>query len=236
MAIQSPTSEARVEAMFDRIAPRYDFLNRLLSARQDIKWRRQLVSMIPYRPGGRFLDVATGTGDVLLAAAQAHPEYKTFVGTDISQEMLNLAQSKLNGQPAAIELQKMSAERLVLPDHTFDCVSIAFGLRNVVDRDRAIREFYRVLAPGGVLLILEFFPPRAGLLSVLFQFYFHQVLPRIGALFSDRDAYRYLPQSVGSFYSAAGLRTALHDAGFLVDNEVNFVFGSCRLVRGVKKA
>lgn len=232
---QHPGSEARVEAMFDRIAPRYDLLNRLTSARQDQHWRKRLVALVPYRPGGRFLDVATGTGDILLAASKARPEYAAFVGSDISQEMLNRAAVKLRSLKPAVELQKMSAERLTFPDAAFDCLSISFGLRNVVNRARAISEFARVLAPGGVLLVLEFFPPRRGLLSVLFQAYFHHVLPRIGALLSDRDAYKYLPQSVGSFYSAADLRKVLYDAGFTVDAEQSFIFGTARLVRAVKR-
>jgi demethylmenaquinone methyltransferase/2-methoxy-6-polyprenyl-1,4-benzoquinol methylase len=235
--VQSPTNEARIAAMFDRIAPRYDLLNRLLSARQDQRWRRRLVAMVPYRPGGRYLDVATGTGDVLLAAAGAHAEYGAYVGVDISPKMLDVATLKAKDAPQAAKMtfKAMSAEQLRLPDAAFDCASISFGLRNVVRKAAALAEFHRVLAPGGVLLILEFFLPRRGLLAWGFQLYFHHVLPRIGALLSDKDAYRYLPQSVGSFYEPEALRAALYEHGFTVEETVSFLFGACRLVKAVKR-
>ncbi len=237
MRIQAPQSEAHIAAMFDRVAPRYDLLNRLLSARQDQRWRRHLTAMIPFRPGGRYLDVATGTGDVLVAAARTHSEYEAFVGVDISQEMLVRAKEKTAtaGFAAKSEFRKLSAEALdPLPTASFDCLSISFGLRNVVRRENALREFHRVLAPAGVLLILEFFLPKKGLLARLFQFYFHGVLPLIGGLLSDKAAYKYLPESVGSFYEAGELRDVLYRIGFKVDQTKSFLFGSCRLIRATK--
>jgi demethylmenaquinone methyltransferase/2-methoxy-6-polyprenyl-1,4-benzoquinol methylase len=237
LLIQRPESEAKIAAMFDRVAPKYDFLNRLLSARQDQRWRKRLASMIPFRPNGRYLDCATGTGDVLLTVAGVHPEYGELVGTDISGEMLALAKSKVaaSGLKQPVQLQLMSAESLDLPDSKFDSVSISFGLRNVVKRDQALREFHRVLVPGGVLLILEFFIPKRGLMAALFQFYFHTILPFIGGIFSDREAYKYLPQSVGSFYSPDELRQALYETGFNVEGGESYLFGACRLVRAVKR-
>ena len=234
--VQSPQSEAKIAAMFDRVAPRYDLLNRLLSARQDQRWRRALVQRLPYVPGGRFLDVATGTGDVLLAVGRAHTEYRALVGVDISRQMLQLAATKAHGAALAAtpEFRPMSAESLDLPSDHFDALSIAFGLRNVVHREQALLEFRRVLRPGGVLLILEFFKPKAGLLAWLFQVYFHTILPWIGGLISDGDAYRYLPQSVGSFYSVDGFREALETSGFAISESKSFLFGACRLVKATK--
>lgn len=231
--VQSPKSEAHIAAMFDRIAPRYDLLNRLLSARQDQRWRKRLVSMIPYRPGGRYLDVATGTGDVLLAVAQARKEYAEFVGSDISPKMMAVAAQKAQRTlpKAPIRFAPASAEALGLPGQAFDCLSIAFGLRNIVKRDVAIREFHRVLAPGGVLLILEFFLPRRGVMAWLFQLYFHHILPFIGGLLSDKAAYKYLPESVGSFYEPEALRRVLYETGFTVEETVSYLFGACRLVK-----
>lgn len=229
-SVQRPESEAKVAAMFDRIAPRYDLLNRLLSMRQDQRWRKKMIAALPYRPGGALLDVATGTGDVLMAARAAHPEYASFTGVDISREMLALAEAKLAGAKPKAQLAKMSAEKLDLPDQSFDALTIAFGLRNVVQKPRALKEFARVLKPEGRLLVLEFFEPDNGLLAAGFQFYFHSVLPLIGGLISDRAAYKYLPRSVGSFYSADALRKALYDAGFVVDEIRSFMFGSCRLI------
>ena len=236
MSIQRPESEAKIAAMFDRVAPRYDLLNRLLSARQDQRWRRQLTAMVPFRPGGRYLDVATGTGDVLLSVARARTEYQEHLGVDISAEMLALAQkkAKTSGLKPTPQFRQMSAERLLLPDGAFDCLSISFGLRNVVRRDQAIKEFYRVLGPGGVLLILEFFLPRKGLMAWFFQLYFHRILPFIGGLLSDREAYRYLPESVGSFYTPEAMREALYQQGFTVTSSYSYLFGACRLIQATK--
>jgi demethylmenaquinone methyltransferase/2-methoxy-6-polyprenyl-1,4-benzoquinol methylase len=234
--VQGPQSEAQIATMFDRIAPRYDLLNTLLSARQDRRWRDRLARLVPYRPRGRYLDVATGTGDVILTSALRRPEYDAFVGVDISPEMLHLARAKAKqrGLGERLVFQPMSAERLAFEDASFDCVSISFGLRNVVDKEAALREFHRVLRPGGALLILEFFLPRRGLGAWLFQLYFHRILPAIGALLSDRAAYTYLPQSVGSFYSGDKLREVLYDRGFTIETQVSFLFGATRLYKAVK--
>ena len=226
MSAEHTATEQQIETMFDRIAPRYDFLNRLLSARQDQRWRRQMMRRVPYRPAGTFVDVATGTGDVLLAATKRRREYETFVGIDISKEMLAKARTKL---PANTTLYQRSAESLELPDATADCLTISFGLRNVIDRARALREFHRTLKMGGRLMILEFFLPERGIGAWLFQLYFHHILPAIGGVFSDRKAYQYLPQSVSTFYSAAALREELYNVGFRVEEEKRFLFGACRL-------
>jgi demethylmenaquinone methyltransferase/2-methoxy-6-polyprenyl-1,4-benzoquinol methylase len=231
-----PEDENTIAAMFDRIAKRYDFLNRLLSARQDVRWRRKLVSMIPTRHGGAYLDVATGTGDVLIEAMKAHPEYATFTGGDISKGMLNLADKKANaiGLTKNLSWTVMSAEKLNFTDDSLDCISISFGLRNVVNKEKALCEFARTLKQNGVLLILEFFTPSSGPFAKLFQFYFHKILPQIGRLVSEKEAYTYLPKSVASFYSPAELRGSLTTKGFAVEKEINFLFGACRLVKSRK--
>jgi demethylmenaquinone methyltransferase/2-methoxy-6-polyprenyl-1,4-benzoquinol methylase len=237
LAIQRPESETRIAAMFDRIAPRYDFLNRLLSLRQDQRWRRHLLALVPFRPEGRLLDVATGTGDVLVAATSAHPEYGLLAGVDISRGMLDLARAKLPAETpsgAPITLAPMSAERLDFASGSFDAVTIAFGLRNVVRKDAALEELARVLAPGGSLLILEFFPPKTGFLSWAFQLYFRRVLPLIGGLVSDAAAYRYLPESVGGFYEASELSERLLGVGLVPDEPRRYLFGACRIARGRK--
>jgi demethylmenaquinone methyltransferase/2-methoxy-6-polyprenyl-1,4-benzoquinol methylase len=248
MPVQSPQSEEQIASMFDRIAPRYDLLNRLLSARQDQRWRLHLVNKIPPKPRGRHLDVATGTGDVIEAMKSAHPEYDVLVGVDISPKMLEIARTKVStggtssGPPESfglkgpnVEWRLMSAEKLQFKDQNFDSLSIAFGLRNVVNKQGALAEFHRVLRAGGLLLVLEFFPPRSGLLSLLFQFYFHQVLPLLGGLLSDRKAYKYLPESVGSFYRIETFHEVLENSGFNLIETKNYLFGSCRLVIAQKK-
>lgn len=228
-----PVDESMIAAMFDRISARYDFLNRLLSARQDVRWRKLLISMIPTRKGGNYLDMATGTGDVLLEAAKQHPEYATFTGGDISKGMLSFADKKAAaaGINERVEWKVMSAESLAFADESIDCASISFGLRNVVNKEKALGEFARVLKPGGVFLILEFFTPSHGPMARAFQFYFHKILPQIGRLFSEKEAYTYLPKSVASFYSPQELRDSLASKGLIVEKEVNFLFGACRLVK-----
>lgn len=234
--LTKPIDESLIAAMFDRISGRYDFLNRLLSARQDVRWRKILIGMIPTRKGGRYLDMATGTGDVLLAAVKAHPEYSEFIGGDISKGMLNFAEKKAvaAGLESRVEWQTMSAENIVTADESIDCASISFGLRNVVNKEKALGEFARILKTGGIFLILEFFTPTTGFVSRAFQFYFHYILPQIGRLFSEKEAYTYLPKSVASFYSPAELRDSLRNKGFIVEKEVNFLFGACRLVKSRK--
>lgn len=231
-----PVDESNVAAMFDRISDRYDFLNRLLSARQDVRWRNKLISMIPTRERGRYLDMATGTGDVLLATLKAHPEYAAFIGGDISKGMLSFAEKKAAtaGVSDRVEWRVMSAETIDQKNNSIDCATISFGLRNVVNKERALSEFARVLKPNGVFLILEFFTPTSGLMSKLFQFYFHKILPKIGSFFSEKEAYTYLPKSVASFYSPAELRDSLRSKGFVVEKEVNFLFGACRLIKSRK--
>ena len=234
--VQSPTSEDNIAAMFNRIAGRYDFLNRLLSIRQDVRWRRHLVNQLPTRDGLTLVDVATGTGDVLIAAAKKHPNYGEYVGVDISAGMLQIAEKKLSRHLSdkAYRLQKMSAESLAMPNETVDALTISFGLRNVVQKENALEEFFRVLRPNGTLVILEFFIPQTGLLARLFQFYFHQILPRLGALISDKEAYRYLPESVGSFYSLPELEAKLKTKGMQVIGVKNFLFGACKLITARK--
>ena len=226
-------SEPMVAAMFDRISDRYDFLNRLLSVRQDLRWRKVLVSMIPTRKGGTYLDMATGTGDVLLAATKSHPEYAKFIGCDISKGMLDVAHKKAvaMGLSERMAWEVMSAETIALESQSVDCASISFGLRNVVNKEKSLTEFARVVKPGGLFLILEFFTPTSGIMSRVFQYYFHHVLPKIGRLFSEKEAYAYLPKSVASFYSPTDLRASLQSKGFTVEKEINFLFGACRLVK-----
>ena len=223
--------------MFDRIAPRYDFLNALLSGRQDRRWRKTLLAHVPHVPSGRLLDVATGTGDVLLGAAPAHPEYSDFVGIDISGGMLEFARAKSRrlGVGDRCRFEVMDAAKIVFPDRFFDCVTIAFGLRNVVERKAALSEFFRVMKPGGTLLVMDFFVPREGWLASLFLFYFKRVLPLIGGLFSDRSAYAYLPSSVDGFASPRELALEMQSVGLMVEDETRFLWGACRLIRASRK-
>ncbi len=231
-----PQSEKAIANMFDKISSKYDFLNRMLSAGQDQRWRRHMLAMVPYRVKGALLDVATGTGDVVINFAEKRSDYETLVGVDISNQMLELARQKEQARPVKhpVRFANMSAERLDFDPSTFDCLTISFGLRNVVDKDNALKEFHRVLKEDGILLILEFFPPKTGIISKLFLHYFHRVLPFIGGLFSDRSAYTYLPQSVLGFGSIDDLRKQLASNGFVFEQQMPFIFGACRLIRARK--
>jgi demethylmenaquinone methyltransferase/2-methoxy-6-polyprenyl-1,4-benzoquinol methylase len=225
-------SEASIAEMFDTIAPRYDFLNSLLSLNQDKRWRKKLIALIPTKFNGVLVDMATGTGEVIVQAAKKRREYATFIGVDISAQMLQRAEEKVAKAELAqsISFKQASCEQTGLAAQSCDCITIAFGLRNTIDKDQALGEFHRVLKSGGALLILEFFPPSGTLLARLFQFYFRRILPLIGGLLSNKAAYTYLPESVQGFYQAAELQTKLHSLGFSPVKSLSFLCGSCRLL------
>lgn len=227
-----PVSSESVAEMFDTIAGRYDLLNRLLSFYQDVRWRRALLSQIPKRQDGILLDLATGTGDVLFAAAKQHNEYQKFHGVDISQGMLDVAGHKLKGHKnkEKITLDLMNAESLRFDSQTVDTATISFGLRNVVNTRSAVEELHRVLSRDGRLIILEFFPAKNSFLKFIFQIYFHYILPFIGGLLSNREAYEYLPQSVEGFCSINELRKMLFDVGFVRVKSIGFLFGTTQLI------
>ncbi|HDS15654.1 MAG TPA: bifunctional demethylmenaquinone methyltransferase/2-methoxy-6-polyprenyl-1,4-benzoquinol methylase UbiE [Proteobacteria bacterium] len=202
-----------IQEMFSQIAPRYDFLNRLLSLGIDQGWRETLVRMVRAGERTSILDVACGTGDVSLALREKAPRAR-IVGLDFSQAMLDLARIKSERAGAGLELACASAENLPFAEHEFDLVSIAFGIRNVVDREKALAEFFRVLKPKGRLAVLEFSQPRVPWLGDLYNIYFFQILPLIGGLFAQRSAYRYLPESVARFPAPQEFSGSLRAAGF----------------------
>jgi demethylmenaquinone methyltransferase/2-methoxy-6-polyprenyl-1,4-benzoquinol methylase len=201
--------------MFDRIAPRYDLLNRLLSAGTDSRWRRACVDRLELAAPARILDVCTGTADLLIEALRRDPRH-SGVGIDLSQQMLVRSQAKLlrRGLQGRSGLASGDAERLPLAPSSFDAVVVGFGIRNVGDMPVALRELRRVLRRGGRLVVLEFSLPR-GLLGSVYRLYFDRILPRVGAAISgDPAAYAYLPASVARFPDPAGLAAELVAAGF----------------------
>lgn len=205
--------------MFSDIAPTYDALNRLMSFGADQRWRAQAAAAaLPEgaSPSGdlRVLDVACGTGDLTFALKRRRPQAQV-VGADFTPAMLDIARAK--AEKRGLDVTFLTADGTDLPfaDGTFDAVTIAYGLRNFADADAGLREFRRVLKPGGRVVVLEFPPPPQGLFGGLFRFYFRQLLPRIGGLVSgQRGAYAYLPESVLSFLSPQALERHLTDAGF----------------------
>lgn len=227
--------KAAVRSMFDRIAPRYDLLNRLLSAGTDVRWRRRAVDFLGLEGPATILDLCTGTADLLIEWLRRGRDHRGF-GLDLSTEMLRLGLTKLRdaGMAARSGLTSGDAERLPLRSGLLDGALVAFGIRNVGDMDAALREVHRVLKPGGAFVILEFSMPR-GAFGALYRFYFGTLLPRIGRLVSgDSSAYSYLPASVRSFDSPEELARRLARAGFVGVEQRPLTLGIAWLHRGVK--
>lgn len=226
----------QIQEMFDSIAPRYDFLNRLLSFGIDRRWRRFAVRQLNVPAGGRVLDVATGTGDVALELAARTPASVTVTGVDFSREMVELGKRKIESSPHRdrISLQVAPCEDIPFPDGSFDAVTIAFGIRNVVDRGQGLREMYRVLTPGGRAVILEFSTPRSQLFKALYYFYFLRILPFIGGLFSHFSAYKYLPDSVLEFPTQEEFKSLMAAAGFHDLRHVDLTCGIATVYVGDK--
>lgn len=216
-----------IRDMFDAIAPRYDLLNRLLSLGIDRRWRTFAVGRLNIPPGGRVLDVATGTGDVALEIASRTPDSVMIVGEDFTQGMLVHGLEKIAKSPFGHRISLINApcEAMPHPSGIFDGVTIAFGIRNVVDRLAGLREMRRVLKPGGRAVILEFSNPRSRFFKSLYYFYFRRILPFIGGLLSRRSAYQYLPDSVLEFPDQESFKALMAEAGFADLKHYDLTFG-----------
>jgi demethylmenaquinone methyltransferase/2-methoxy-6-polyprenyl-1,4-benzoquinol methylase len=246
--------------MFAAIAPSYDLNNRLHSLWMDQRWRRRAVDLAQLNPTDRVVDVACGTGDLTLAFAdhlvwrdQASNPVGRVLGIDFTYEMLPIAREKwdfhglLYQRPndpgvhpsvhAAVQWVNGDAQALPLADASADVVSIAFGIRNVADPAAALREFHRVLRPGGRVIVLEFSLPTNPLLRGLYNFYFRKVLPRTATLISgDRTgAYKYLPESVNTFIGREQMAAMMTAAGFTRVEQFPLTFGVCVCYRGLKQ-
>lgn len=212
----------KVREMFTEIAPRYDFLNHLLSLELDRLWRartaRRLRSILQ-RPDARVLDLCCGTGDLAFALARSGPAQ--VIGADFSHAMLVRADTKSNGhsqdgtKSAPVVFFEADALRLPFADASFDLVTTAFGFRNLANYEAGLREIRRVLKAGGTLAILEFTEPTPGILGDLYRWYCRSVLPKIGGLLSGNpNAYKYLPASVSRFFRPDELATLMQQVGF----------------------
>ena len=229
--------KAQTPRMFSSIAHRYDFLNHALSLNIDRRWRRELVRMCDVTPGESVLDVATGTADVAIEFARRTPA-GSITGLDPSGGMLGVGREKLARDPALagrVTLIEGDALALPFPSASFDVVTIAFGLRNLPDYERGVREMTRVLRPGGRLVVLEFLPP-SGATRLVFRSYIATVLPVIGrAISGSPEAYRYLASSIGTFIPADQVRDMLGGAGLTSVTTQRLTAGIAGLHRGVKQ-
>ncbi|MDD2272013.1 MAG: bifunctional demethylmenaquinone methyltransferase/2-methoxy-6-polyprenyl-1,4-benzoquinol methylase UbiE [Desulfuromonadaceae bacterium] len=227
----------KIQQMFGAIAPRYDFLNRLLSFGIDRRWRTKAVRLLKYREGSRILDVATGTGDVALEIALRTPASVKITGADFCKEMVDLGAIKVAASPYAdrIDLKVAPCEDLPFANDTFDSITIAFGIRNVVDRRLGLAEMWRVLRPGGRMVVLEFSTPSSQLFRQLYYFYFRRLLPVVGGLFSRYNAYKYLPDSVLEFPSQEEFSRMLADVGFRNIHLHELTFGIATIYVGEKE-
>jgi demethylmenaquinone methyltransferase/2-methoxy-6-polyprenyl-1,4-benzoquinol methylase len=230
-------SRHEVWRMFDRIAGRYDFLNRILSMRQDVLWRRKMARALPPGRNLRVLDLATGTGDVLLQLCQDQGKIAHGAGVDMSGNMLALgklkiAQRKLDN---ILSMVRGDASMLAVQDNTVDAVTISFGIRNVIEPVAALREMRRVLRQGGRALVLEFSLPPNAVLRAGYLAYFRHVLPAIGgAISGDSHAYRYLNTTVESFPYGQAFCDLMVTAGFTNVQMLPLTFGIATLYTGDK--
>lgn len=217
-------------AMFDRIAARYDMLNRVLSLGVDKGWRRRTVRALGLPPDYRVLDLATGTADLAMLVARTHP-HGSIVGLDPSEGMLAVGRDKIaaNRMADRIELLAGDAEQLPFGDDAFDGVCMAFGIRNVPDRPKALREMARVTRGPGRVAILELSEPEGGLLGPLARFHIRTVVPRVGALLSGAREYRYLQQSIAAFPPPGQFAALMEECGLRVLSVETLTFGVCAL-------
>lgn len=201
--------------MFDAIAPRYDLLNRLISLGLDQGWRKRTVAAMALSPGATALDLATGTGDLAIMIAKTAPLAKV-IATDPSRKMLDVAVEKARPLGARVRFAVGDAQAIDLPDASVDAVSMAFGIRNVPDRPKALREMARVTKEGGRIAILELSEPRRGALAALARFHIHEVVPRIGGALSGAKEYAYLQRSIAAFPLPEEFAETMRSAGLRV--------------------
>ena len=218
--------------MFDRIARRYDLLNRMMSFGVDKRWRKRTVAALALpATASRVLDVATGTGDLAIDIARRHPGAEV-IGVDPSAKMIEVGATKVTRFDGRVSLVLGDAQALAFDDGSFDAVTIAFGIRNVPDRTRGLAEMARVCRVGGRVAILELGEPKRGVMAPLARFHIRQVVPRLGALLSGSKEYRYLQTSIAAFPPPDEFAELMAANGLKVLEVVPLTFGVCNLYVG----
>lgn len=224
-----------IRDMFDGIAARYDFLNRLLSMGQDMVWRTRMVKAACLEKGDLVLDAACGTGDVTAEIIRQKKDSVTIMGIDFSMSMLDLAKKKFQQNLTPVPLLQGNALHLPFSSSIFNAVFIAFGIRNIVNKAEALKQFHQVLKKNGKLVVLELTRPGNLILRKLYFVYFQKILPKIGSFFSkDPNAYSYLPASVMKFPMPEEFMQIMGDAGFTNLRFRTMTFGIVTLFVGEK--
>ncbi|MBZ0167404.1 MAG: bifunctional demethylmenaquinone methyltransferase/2-methoxy-6-polyprenyl-1,4-benzoquinol methylase UbiE [Candidatus Omnitrophica bacterium] len=234
---QYPVPKADSWKMFNRISDRYDLLNRLLSLGMDLSWRKRLARCLPDKTDLKLLDLATGTGDVLIILAQCTPRLKEGVGLDMAVKMLDVGRKKIikKGLDDRLALRTADAHQIPFPGESFDCTTIAFGIRNMDDPLVALKEMVRVLRPGGRSLILEFSFPRNRLLKAGHLIYLRTVVPALGWLLSgEYKAYKYLNATIEEFPYGDAFCQLMKEAGFMAVKAHPLLFGVATIYQGDK--
>jgi demethylmenaquinone methyltransferase/2-methoxy-6-polyprenyl-1,4-benzoquinol methylase len=228
---------SKVADVFHSVASKYDVMNDLMSMGIHRIWKRLTIESSGVRPGYRVLDIAGGTGDLTMQFSKRVGEQGQVILADINSSMLNVGRDRLvdRGYGSNIQFVQANAETLPFPDNYFNCVSIAFGLRNVTDKDKALRSMTRVLKPGGRLLVLEFSKPENELLSKIYDKYSFTALPMMGKLITnDSDSYKYLAESIRMHPDQETLKSMMEQAGLVNCRYQNMTGGVVALHTGIK--
>jgi demethylmenaquinone methyltransferase/2-methoxy-6-polyprenyl-1,4-benzoquinol methylase len=235
--VETEAKAGMVAEVFHSVAARYDLMNDLMSAGVHRLWKRFTIELSAVRKGHSVLDIAGGTGDLAAQFADIVGSEGRVVLADINESMLQVGRDKLldTGHMSNIEFVQADAQYLPFPDESFDCITIAFGLRNVTDKDLALRSMLRVLKPGGRLLVLEFSKPTNSILSKVYDAYSFNVIPRIGKLVTDdSDSYQYLAESIRMHPDQETLKDMMEEAGFCQCEYHNMTGGVVALHKGIK--
>jgi demethylmenaquinone methyltransferase / 2-methoxy-6-polyprenyl-1,4-benzoquinol methylase len=231
------TKKEQVADMFDRIAFRYDFMNRFLSGGTDVRWRKKTIKELQETDPQLILDVATGTADVAIMMTK-YLKPKKIIGIDISEGMLDLGRKKITDLNLnnKIELQSGDSEAIHFPDNTFDAITVAFGVRNFASLEKGLAEMLRVLKPGGKLAVLEFSKPKQRFLKKIYSLYMRIAAAGIGKwVAKNREAYEYLNESVQAFPEGNNFVEILNKAGYANTYLKKLTFGICTIYCGQKK-
>lgn len=236
MIKKSTGKKQQVREMFNAIAGRYDFLNHFLSAGIDFIWRKKAIRLMGKGKHDQILDVATGTGDLAIEAIKINPQQ--IIGIDIAEDMLNIGRKKLIKKKldSRIILETGDSENLRFDDQSFDAVMVAFGVRNFENLEKGLAEMYRVIKPGGQVMILEFSKPAKFPVKQVYNFYFRYILPALGKMISgDSAAYTYLPESVGAFPAGKEFADILDKIGFKQIKILPLTFGIASIYHGLRE-